>query len=86
MSIYQLHKLAYHVRNDAEYERRVQQDPAGVLEELDLTPDEAAALGAGDPRRLYELGMHAYLLQVLASRQVFGLSRDDYLDKLRAER
>ena len=36
-------------------------------------------------RKLYEMEVHAYLLQQLSSSRLFGLNRENYFPRIRGE-
>lgn len=85
MSIYAIHKMLCLLRNDASFQKRMTADPMGVLKEFPLTSQEKDALTRGDVRKLYEMGAHAYLLQVLSGHGLFGLNRENYLPRIRGQ-
>ena len=85
MSLYAIHKFLVLLRNDGEFRLRVQTDPKAVLDSLRLTAEERSALERGDVHTLYEMGAHAYLLQQLANARLFGLSRGNYMARIRGE-
>ncbi len=85
MSLYSIHKFLCQLRNDGDFRKRVQGGPEVALKDLDLTDEERDAIRRGDVKRLYDLGVHAYLLQQLSSSQLFGLTRDNYFPRIRGE-
>jgi aromatic-ring opening dioxygenase LigAB LigA subunit len=85
VSVYAIHKFLCQVRNDEAFRQRAQADPRGALDALRLTPEERDLLERGDVRGLYELGVHAYLLQQLASAQLFGVDARNYFPRIRGE-
>ena len=85
MSLYGIHKFLCLLRNDADFQQRAKADPLGVLDEFRLTPEPRDAVVRGDVRKLYEMGVHAYLLQQLASARLFGLNRENYFPRIRGE-
>jgi hypothetical protein len=85
VSLYAIHKFLCQLRNDAEFRRATQADPRGALAALRLTPKERDLLERGDVRGLYEMGVHAYLLQQLSSAELFGVNRQNYLRRIRGE-
>jgi len=66
------HKLVHALKASRELRERFRSDERGVLAEFPgLTPEEREAIAARDFRRLYEMGVHPYLLGQL-SRLIFG--------------
>jgi Aromatic-ring-opening dioxygenase LigAB, LigA subunit len=85
MSLYSIHKFLCQLRNDEAYRRAAQADPAAALDALQLTAEERGLLERGDVRGLYEMGVHAYLLQQLSSAELFGVNRQNYFPRIRGE-
>jgi len=85
VSLYAIHKFLCQLRNDAEFRKAAQSDPKAALDGLRLTPEERRLLERGDVRGLYELGVHAYLLQQLSSAELFGVNRQNYFPRIRGE-
>jgi Aromatic-ring-opening dioxygenase LigAB, LigA subunit len=85
VSLYSIHKFLCQLRNDEAFRRAAQADPQATLNALRLTPQERELLERGDVRGLYELGVHAYLLQQLSSAELFGVTRHNYFPRIRGE-
>ncbi len=85
MSLYVLHKFLCQLRNDLDFQKRVQSDPEAAIKELRLTDEERDAIRRGDVKKLYDTGVHAYLLQQLSSSRLFGLTRENYFPRIRGE-
>ena len=85
MSLYTIHKFLCQLRNDREFRTAVQGDPEAAMKELRLTPEEQDAVQRGDVKKLYDLGVHAYLLQQLSSSRLFGLTRENYFPRIRGD-
>jgi hypothetical protein len=83
MSVYQVNKLLYLTDNDPEFRKRMLAHPEAVLGEFRLTSDEHAALTSGAVGKLYQMGVHTFLLNHLYRYQLFGLNRDNYLERIR---
>lgn len=62
--------LVQDVKWDRDLQELLRTDPAAVLDRYDLAPAEREAILADDYRRLYELGLHPYLLGQLARLRV----------------
>jgi len=85
MSIYAIHKICFHLRNDPAFRERMQKDPVKVLEEFPLNEEEHAALTKGDIYALHQMGAHAYLLQTISSAKLFGVNSDNYQPRIRGQ-
>ena len=83
MSIYHVNKLLYMTDNDSALRERMKRDPEGTMAEFKLTPEEREALLAGDVGRLYQMGVHTFLLNHLQRYELFGVNRDNYLERIR---
>ena len=62
MSVYAINKICYRALHDIPFREAVQRDPAGAIADLPLTGEERQALLAGDVARLYEWGVHPFLM------------------------
>ena len=82
MSLYELHKFLFEVRDRAEVREAYQRDAEAVLQRYALSEEERAALRARDLYRLCKLGANAYLLAPFA--QLLGVSLPELGDLLRA--
>ena len=85
MSVYAINKLLFHLRNDQDFGRRIREDQARALGEFDLTDDERIALESGDIRALYDMGVHVYLLGGLSHAGRFGVTRENYIRRIKLE-
>ena len=83
MSVYQVNKLLYLTDNDPEFRRRMLTDKEAVLSEFRLTSEERDALTSGAVGRLYRMGVHTFLLNHLYRYELFGVNRDNYLERIR---
>ena len=83
MSVYHVNKLLYLTDNDPEFRKRMLADPEAVLSEFRLTAEERNALTSGAVGKLYQMGVHTFLLNHLYRYQLFGVHRDNYLERIR---
>jgi hypothetical protein len=83
MSVYQVNKLLYLTDNDPEFRKRMLADSEAVLSEFRLTSEERDALTAGSVGKLYQMGVHTFLLNHLYRYELFGVNRDNYLERIR---
>jgi hypothetical protein len=83
MSVYQVNKILYLTDNDAAFRKRMQEEPAAVLKEFNLTTEESDALTSGAVGKLYRMGVHTFLLNHLYRWELFGVNRDNYLARIR---
>lgn len=84
MSVYYINKLFYKLETDKAYLDRFRADPKAVLAELTLTDEEREAVLAGDVGKLYVMGCHGFLMNTLSRQGLLGVSRDNYLQRVRA--
>ena len=61
----------------------MKRDPAAAITPYDLTDQEREALLAGDVARLFEIGVHPFLLSFLTRYEIFGLTTAIYSERIR---
>ncbi|HZH82164.1 MAG TPA: hypothetical protein VFD87_03405 [Phototrophicaceae bacterium] len=83
VSVYQINKLLYLTDNDPAFRKRMKEEPEKVLSEFKLTAEEHAALASGAVGKLYQMGVHTFLLNHLYRYELFGVNRDNYLSRIR---
>ncbi len=83
MSIYQVNKLLYMTDNDADFRKRMKEHPESVLKQFRLTEEEVNALTSGAVGKLYQMGVHTFLLNHLSRYELFGVNRENYLERIR---
>jgi Aromatic-ring-opening dioxygenase LigAB, LigA subunit len=83
MSVYQVNKILYLTDNDPEFRKRMLANAKAVLNEFRLTAEERDALTSGAVGRLYQMGVHTFLLNHLYRYELFGVNRDNYLERIR---
>jgi len=83
MSIYQINKILYLTDNDADFRKRIKEDPEEVLKTFRLSEEEHEALTSGAVGKLYQMGVHTFLLNHLSRYELFGVNRDNYLSRIR---
>jgi Aromatic-ring-opening dioxygenase LigAB, LigA subunit len=83
MSVYQVNKLLYMTDNDPVFRARMKEAPDAALNEFRLTPEEREALTSGAVGRLYQMGVHTFLLNHLSRYELFGVNRNNYLERIR---
>ena len=83
MSVYQVNKILYMTDNDAAFRKRMKEDPGAVLKDFRLGEEELAALTSGAVGKLYQMGVHTFLLNHLSRYELFGVNRDNYLARIR---
>ncbi len=85
MSRYTTSRVLWEVAADADLAKRFQVDPEDILADRELSDDERAALSTVDVRRLFQLGVHPFLLYNFAMRLNGGFSLEfmaSYVGKL----
>ncbi len=83
MSVYQVNKLLYLTDNDLAFRKRMMEEPEKVIDEFGLTQEERDALTSGSVGKLYQMGVHTFLLNHLYRYELFGVNRDNYLTRIR---
>src|ERR687898_433655 len=83
MSVYQVNKLLYLTDNDLAFRKRMMEEPEKVINEFTLTQQERDALTSGAVGKLYQMGVHTFLLNHLYRYELFGVNRDNYLERIR---
>ena len=83
MSVYQVNKLLYRTDNDPAFRARMKEEPEAALKDFQLTTEEHDALTSGSVGKLYQMGVHTFLLNHLSRYELFGVNRDNYLDRIR---
>ena len=85
MSIYSVHKVCHLIDKDASFRERVLAGAEEALAEFPLTDAERTAFLKGDVRALHDLGAHGFLLGRLPRHGVFGLTRENYVTRMKGE-
>ena len=83
MSVYAIHKICHRVTHDREFRELLRRRPEEALEGAPLDREERAALLAGDIVRLYQMGVHPYLLWHLSRFELLGLTPDVHVARMR---
>ena len=86
MSVCALNKLCHRMAGDLTFRDAMKRQPETAIAEYDLTPPEREALLAGDVARLFEMGVHPFLLSFLTRYEIFGLTAAVYSERIRAAR
>ena len=84
MSIYLINKILYLTDNDAEFRKRIREDAEETVKSFPLTGEEMEALITGDVGTLYQMGVHTFFLNHLSRYELFGVNRDNYLERIRS--
>ncbi len=84
MSVYLVNKILYMTDNDADFRKRMREDPEGTVKSFPLSGEELEALVTGDVGTLFEMGVHTIFLNHIARYEMFGVNRDNYLDRIRS--
>jgi len=83
MSVYQINKILYLTDNDADFRKRIKENPDEVLKAFRLSPEERDALTSGAVGKLHQMGVHTFLLNHFSRYELFGVNRDNYLSRIR---
>jgi hypothetical protein len=83
MSLYQLNKIMYLLELDARFLTGMKINPAETIKNMDLTKDERTAVLTGDVGKLYLMGVNLFILDSIARHELFGMTRNSYLEQIR---
>jgi len=83
MSVYALNNLCHRTLRDLDFRAAMQRDPSSAIAEYRLTQQEREALLAGDVARLYEMGVHPFILSFLTRYEICGLTAELYSERIR---
>lgn len=78
-----MNKVFYLLEADEAFLGKFRGDIDGALGEFRLTQEEITAIKSGDIVTLYQMGVHAFLLNVLARHNLCGVNRDNYIERIR---
>jgi len=81
MSLYYVQKFLYELNRNPRMQKRFRADLEAVLQEYDLTDEEAEALRSRDIGLLYVLGVNGQILMHFAA--MAGLAWSEYLQTMR---
>ena len=81
MSLYGMQKFLFHLNRDARVQERFKTEPAVLLDEYPLSPEERDAIARGDVGLLYVLGANGQLLMHFAA--YLGMPWADYIQAMR---
>ncbi|MCH7606421.1 MAG: hypothetical protein IH962_04635 [Chloroflexi bacterium] len=85
MSVYAIHKLLWLAEEDPEFRSRLQANPDEVVKEFPITAQEARALRDGDIHTLYQWGVSSFLMRLLPTHGLFGMSAETYRERISKE-
>jgi hypothetical protein len=83
MSVYALNRICHRTLRDLDFRAAMQRDPAAAIAPYQLAATERDALLAGDVARLYEIGVHPFLLSFLTRYEICGLTAEVYSERIR---
>jgi hypothetical protein len=83
MSVYGVHKLLKRIQRDGTFRDQLSRETDNALAQFPLTSEEREALLAGEVGVLNRMGVHGYLLNTLARYQVFGITAERYMERIR---
>ncbi len=84
MSNYLLNKILYMTDNDADFRKRMKEEPAETVQSFNLSGEEMEAMLTGDVGALCQMGVHTFFLNHMARYELFGVNRDDYPERIRS--
>lgn len=86
MSAYQVNKLCHHLYHDQAFREAIKAEPAKAIADWPLSDDERKALLSGDVKRLYEEGVHPFLLGHITRWNLFGVTPTIYAERMQGAR
>ena len=85
MSIYGLNKLLYLLENDAHFRDQLKADPTTAISRFSLSSEERSVLTSGDVGKLFDMGVHPFLLNGLNRHELFGVTSENYFPRIRGQ-
>ena len=85
MSVYSINKLFYMLENDAAFRDQIKANPTDAISQFSLTQAEREALTSGDVGALFQMGVHAFLLNGLSRHRLFGVNSENYFPRIRGQ-
>jgi hypothetical protein len=83
MSLYGVNKVCHLTQTDLHFREQMRTDPAAATAGFPLTDEEREAILTGDVAKLYQMGAHGFLLSRLPRFESLGLTRDEYIRRMR---
>ncbi len=83
MSVFQINKILYLTDNDPNFRKRMLEQPQDVLKDFKLSEEELNALTTGAVGKLFQMGVHTFLLNHLYRYELFGVNQGNYLSRIR---
>lgn len=81
--MFELHKLLWDIRKDAELAERFLAEPSSILDEYGVSGEAGEALASFDFKKLHEIGANPYLIYFCAIQLQFD--RAEYYAQIRGE-
>lgn len=83
MSVFQINKILYMTDNDPDFRKRMMEEPEDLLKDFKLSDEERNAFTSGSVGKLYQMGVHTFLLNHMYRYQLFGVNQENYLSRIR---
>ena len=83
MSVYQLNKLFHRLYHDQRFREAVKADATKAIADWPLSDAERKALLDGDIKRLYEGGVHPFLMGHITRWDLFGVTPAIYAERIK---
>ena len=85
MSVYGVSKLLFRAEHEPDFLALLKSQPEAAFAQLPLSPEEMAALTVGDVKALFDMGVHAFLLNHLPRHGMFGVTPQNYFPRIRGQ-
>lgn len=83
MSVYGINKVCYLSQTDLNFRDQLKRNPEAALTGFPLTPEERKAFLDWNVDELYQAGAHSFLLSRLPRFESMGLTRQEYIKRMR---
>lgn len=83
MSLYGVNKVCHLTQTDPSFREQMRTDPTSAIAGFPLSEEERRAILEGDVAGLYQMGAHSFLLSRLPRFGSLGLTRDEYIKRMR---
>ncbi len=84
MSVYQVNRVLYRIEMEPTFQEAARKNPAEAIAGVDLSEAERTAFLNGDVGTLFVMGAHPFLLLTMARNGICGVSRENYMPRVRA--
>lgn len=84
MSLVQVNRILYRIEMESAFQGACRKNAAEAIAGFDIDETERKAFLEGDVGKLFLMGAHLFLLLTLARNGICGVSRENYMPRVRA--